>query len=453
MHDEHRKRRLQLAVLTSLASRGLGFAAQFLTLPIIVAGLGVPGFAGYVSLTALVAWVSPLGFGLLPALTRELAAANAVGDDDTARRLIGAGFWFTLVIALLLAIITVAVAFSADVRSLVGIDRSVSASEVRLGFLAAMGLVALNFFATTSTAIRAGYQESYISNLLSLCANVVIIVLLFGIVRTHGTIPIYVMALYGPLTLLLLFDLLRLAFLRPGLWPLPLPRIDALLRGSLTGLTRSSGTTWAGQMHYFLTVFGSVLLVSHLFSVADTAAFGALMRAVALFSGVVGLFVWPLVPALTDAAGRRNIDWVRRCYKRLMLATAGSAVTIALVLAVGGPWLIHLWIGKSVSPSAELCIFFAAYFVVSAVNFAGFNVLIALNSSKGVGLSYLVEAATVYVLAFLLRPTMGVEGIALALVLGGLSINFWYLPLKAYHRIRQLAAAVDPSLAGASVAR
>ena len=408
-----------------------------LTLPLIVAGLGQVRYAAYLALAALVAWTSPLGFGLLPALTRQLADIAARGNVTVEARLVGAGFWVSLTIGVFLAFVAAIVASTVDIGTLSGVGAAVAPREMTLGFAAAMGVMSLHSFATVSTAVRAGYQENFISNILSLLANLLIVGGMLILRRHPGTIAAYILVIYLPFTAMFLLDVAAIFLSRPKLWPPRLPRRDMLVHGDIRALFATSGVTWAAQIHYFLTVFGTVLLVSHAYRAGDTAAFGSVMRATVLANSMVGLFIWPLVPALSDATARGEMAWVRRCYRWLLIASLGGALVFAAVLVVAGPQLFEVWLGRSVAPSAALCTAFAVYFVGSTLNFVNFNVLLALGDTRYVGRAYVIEAVLVYALAATLSPRLGFTGVAWALAAAAFGVNGWLLPLKVVRRLRQ----------------
>ncbi len=438
--QRQRELRLSLAILTSLASKGVGFFAQVLTLPLVVAGLGETRYAAYLALTALVAWTAPLGFGLLPALTQQLADVAAKGNVSVEARLVGAAFWVTLALGTMLGLFTLIVGKTADIGALTGVAHSVSPHEMTIGFVAAMGVMSVHFFATLSTAVRAGYQENFVSNGLSLVANLFIIGGIFLIDRRHTPIATFILIIYAPYTAMYLMDVVWLFAGRPKLWPPRVPRWSTIVHGDLRALFSASGVTWAAQIHYFLTVFGTVLLVSHRFGSAETAAYGSLMRLTVLCNSVIGLVIWPSVPALSDATARGDVAWVRKATIRLVGLSLAAAAVVAVALIAAGPELMRLWLGRGVAPSPLLCAGFGVYFVASTLNFTLFNVLLAIGATRGVGRAYVIEAALVYALAALLMAVGGVAGVGWALAAAALAVNGWLLPLKTIRRIRQIGA-------------
>jgi O-antigen/teichoic acid export membrane protein len=451
---ERRAKRLRWAVASSLLSKAAGSVAQLLTLPLIAHALGAPRYGAFLALTASIAWTSLLSFGLRPALTRLLAEARASKCIDSERRLISAAVGFTGVIAILLLLATLTVTGFVDPHVLIGAGAEIPDRELSLGLFAVMGVVAVHFCAATSTAIRAGFQESYVSNLLSFLANIVIIAGAALANARGAAIWGWVLVLYTPFAAFFLADLIVLVARRPKI---SLPKASGRAEWRhphVRALLTVSGATSGVQIHYFLTAFGTVILVSHLYSTAATVAFGSMMRGTILAAGLISIFVLPSVPALTDAATRNDIAWVRTCSMRLLGMTLVGSSMIAIAVALFGAQLVHLWLGTSVQPSPLMCVSFAGYFLFSMLNFTGFNVALALGAVKGVGWQFIAEAALVYLAILVFRSTAwlpGAEGVAVALAVGAISINSWSLPLRIHHRIHELDGRRTQNLAVGNV--
>lgn len=442
-----RAHRLRLAVSVSLVSKLTAAGSQLLVLPVVVLALGEARYAAFLGVTALVAWIGPLGFGLLPALTRALSEAAARHDPVAERRLVSFGLLLTLGMAAVLVGVTLWAAGHVDIAALVGAGAEVDPGEVTAGFVAAVGTVSIHFFAATSGAIRAGYQEVHWTSSWTTLANLMIVVAVFAADQLEPDIAAFALALYAPITLCYLADYILIFRSRPYLWP---PQImfradeHQLPHASLKGLLRTSAVTWAVQLHNCIVLFASVLLVAHLSTDAETAAFGTVMRVLLLFSGLVMVVIFPLVPALSDAHVRGEGSWIRLNYLRLMRLTLTVAGAVAVGLVLAGPLAFRLWLHGEVAISWPLCAGFGAFFVVWMANTAAFNVLLALGKSHGCGLSFLAEAVLATALAALLASRFGATGAVAGLAIAGIATNGWLLPLRLARVWREMAAAPVP---------
>lgn len=435
MAEAFRNRQLRLAIGTSVISKLSGALVQLAILPLALASLGQDRFAAFLALTSLAAWMGPLGLGLLPALTRELSAASAADDIARQKSMFAAAFWFTLLVGLLALVATAAVAAVWDPRGSLGLSGDIEAAEAQLSLFAAIGVVAVHFFATLSQAVRAGYQEGYVSNLLSAIGNVLTFLAVYALASGEPHIAMFILAAYAPMTLVLLLDFAVIIKGRPFLWP---PHTKNAQAETLRSLLGTSLVTWAGQLHYFLTAFASIVIVSRYFSSADTVAFGALMRVTMLGYGVIALLVWPIVPALTDAVHLGDSAWARRTCSQMAVIVPSAGVAGGAIIAFLGPTLLPWWMGSDLEIPPLMAVGFGLYFLVWNCNFAAFNINLALGNSAPLAWTFLGEVLLVYLLAYLLALNLGASAMAIALGIGGLAVNFWWLPLRARRQLDKM---------------
>jgi len=410
-------------------------AAQFMSLALVAHTLGTSRYASYLAVTASVAWASLLGLGFLPALTARIARAVARGCRDDEIAMVSAGIWIAASAGGVLVILAAALSFLGTDAWFDGIRASHDPGEVRAGLLTALGVIAVHFLSSASTAIRAGYQESHISNGLSTIANATVLIGAWTVAVQGPDIPSFVLAIYAPFTLLFLYDLLRIFHARPYLWPpaSPMTLLQPLEgRESLLSMCR---VTWALQLYNFLINSGMVVLVSHLERSRETAEFGSLMRFVTLATSVISLLVTPLLPAISDAAARAEMSWVKQHYRRAVSLTLGAATIIGLVLAAAGPMLFRLWLGGANAPPQSVCIIFGLYFIVSMSSLTHFNFALALGGIQRVGTLFLMQAGLAYALALSFAPQLGNVGVGLAMLASTLAVTGWMLPRRVRERL------------------
>lgn len=443
----HRASRLRAAVVTSLASKVLGALAQVLTLPLVLSGLGEVRFAAFVAVTALVQWAAPMQLGVLPSLTRELAAAAATGDRRTERDMAGVGVWFCLVIGLILFGLSMAGAFVFDPAAIAGVDGEVSAAEVKWAFVAATSVMSLQLFASVSSALRAGYQESWVSNIWAIVANITVIAGTVTASRTDASIAAFVMAIYAPITLFSLLDIGLIAWRRKYLLPLARPTWSMLRGGALVSFVRLSGVAWVAQLHYMLTVFGTTSIMSHMHVASDTAAYGAMMRAMVLGNSAIGLVSWPLVPAVADALTRGDRVWARMAALRMLGATLAAALLGGAVIAFFGPMLLRVWLGDELTVPPGMAWGFGLYFAAWSMTFVSFNLCVSLSATRGIPAILIGEMMLLVMLIALLQNALGPSAVAIALGLASASVSGWLLPRRVLKAVSGKRLATDSGAA------
>lgn len=433
------KRGVQLrkAFLTSALAKAAGFALQFLTLPAVIWALGEGYYAAYLALTASLAWVGLMSFGLLPSLSRSLAANATVGNVDGQRDLLAAGIGFVGFVGLVLAVGLLAVSAAVDLRDFAG-SQALSLSEFRRAFAAATLIMALLFFTTIASAVRAGFQESHITNLWALAATAIIIVTTSWVAHYAPSLTAFIIAIQAPMALVAAADLLLIVSQRPYLRSRPVLR-----RSALSALLQSSWSVWLVQLTAFLNVQASLLVVAAVDGPAAAAGYGSVLRLELLLSGIVALVLTPLVPAIAEAESLREIGWVRTSYRRILLYTLTLSGLAGATIALFGPWIIAQWLGPELDVPPTMSAALGGYFIVWMLQFALFNVSLGLGETKGLGRIFAAETALIVLIGGALLPRYGATGMAIGLLIGTLGVTAWVLPLRIRRSLQRREALLQ----------
>lgn len=430
MSADFRNRRLRLSVATALVSKVTGALAQLAVTPLVLAALGESRFGVFVAVTALGQWVALMGFGVFPALTRELAGAR--GNVALERQLVGAGFWVSVFLALLALAGGVALLLLVGSSGLVGRTAAIGSRELNTALAASLAIMTVQVLGALSQALRAGFQEMHITSVLTTIANLTVVAAVAGTRWFPVEVAGFVVIVQAPLAIVLLADLARILLSRRYLLPLILPPLRVVRHGELSGLSATSGTAWLIQLHDFAVFQMSVVLVSLWFGTVATASFGAAMRAVLLANSALGLMVFPMVPAMADAWARGDREWARKNAQRLVFVAVSVAVVFGVGFAIAGDTMMHAWLGHGLAWSRATCVGFGVFFFAFSLDFVGYNVLLALGATRGLGRIFIAEALAAATLALVLRPALGASAIPVALGVATAGISLGPVSWRLY---------------------
>ncbi len=433
----HRNRRFWLAVGTSLVSKGSASLVQLGTLPLMAAVLDADQLAAFLVVIAATQWVSLLGLGVLPSLTREMAVAASANEANRQRQLFGAGFWLSSLLALLLFLGMLTLSHLFDIRRVLGLAESIAAPQARLAILATFTIASVQFLAALAIPIRAGFQQSHVTSTLTTAANFISFLAIVLVSQRQPDIVLFIIALQLPLAILQLFDLFRICRLHPHMWPPARPSPSDVRTGHLHSLFSSAGSAWTVQLHNFMALHASVILTSLWFSPLASAAFGSAMRTVLIANTLIALFLFPLIPAMSDAWTRGDHRWAKRAYGRIMLLTLGTGTGFGLAFGFLGPEIMRLWLGDATAWPRAMCAGLGLFFFAFSIGFSNFFVLLALGATQGIARWFVLEILLAFTLAVLLKPRLGESGIAVALGIAALSVTAWLLPLRVNRLLRQ----------------
>jgi O-antigen/teichoic acid export membrane protein len=434
--SHHRNRRLKLAIGSAMLSKVPALAIQVLAFPLILNTLGESRYAAFFTLTSLLAWVSLLGMGILPALSSNLAMAHANGNGDLAKRLSLDAILLIGLLSLGFLGIGLAVSWGMDIRALVNAGPTVSDSELQSGFRVVVITTALTFFGSCIAAIRAGFLETHIVNSYAVAANVAALLLMLAVARWRPDLSGFILALYLPLALAYLIDFLIILG-RKGPWVTG----DHNMGAGIKHLLGPSLVIMVIQLCAFANLHGTILILSHVAGEAQTAAYGSVMRPLLILAGLFAMVVQPLLPSISSAWGRKDLDWVKKAYVRAALFVSGLSIVIFVALALAGPYLFRLWLRQDIGITASLCLASGAYFVLWMLQFLNFHILLGMGAIQRLSAIYLVETAIAIGLGTLFSLKWGATGMSAGLFCGLLVVTSWIQPFRIVRLLRTHAPA------------
>jgi O-antigen/teichoic acid export membrane protein len=426
-----RGRLFRLAVTTSVGNKVASAAIQLTAMPLAARTLGAEQFGVYATLAASLGWIALAGVGVAPGLTLGIATSSARRDRDMEARYFSCAFFLTVAIALVLASILTALFILLSVDSLFGERYGAYAAEIRPGISILGVLLLLQSIASVPESARAGYQDTYITNIYNMIGNILTIPCLVAVTVFAPSISGIILSVYGtPLVARLGNAVQLVARDRPYL----LPRVVHLDRGVLMRLL-SVGMAFtlvlaSGVMLYQF----SVVIVGRSLGPVPVAGFAVLIQFLTLAFSMIGMIGQPLWPAIAEAADSGDDAWVRASLRRFLTLTILFACTCGATISLFGTNIITLMYGKTMVPGNVTLFFMGLYFVLSIWENALHLVLLGLRQVWWPALAVAGRSMAVICVAPTLVGHRGVAGIAEALCVS-MIVNVWLFPLMVHRAV------------------
>jgi O-antigen/teichoic acid export membrane protein len=427
-----RTRRLKLALLTSLAGKGIASIVQIVALPIAINALGQGRFGAYAMLAAILNWMNIVGVTIGPGLTIQLVAANARMDREAEARSFGSALAISCVFAILL-LIGAQVSFHAvGAERLFGAAFMPFAGELRNGVVVLCIFVSANLIVNVAEAAQAAYQKQYIHNAFLAAGNIVTIVTIAVLVRARPTIASMVIAVYSGPLLARICSLAQLLYSRRHLIG-GLRRVD---RHALMLITRTGSAFILTSVASFCYQSGSIYWVGRQIGPLAATQMTLFMTILTTVGSLLIMFTQPLWPAIQDARARRDAPWIRQAYSRLaryLMAFFGIA---GLTIAITGNRLIHLWVRSATQTGLASQILLGGYLLLVTWEQLNYSFLIGLGGIWFAATFYFAGALVMLSIGFWLVPLFGINGMLAALCAGPLLLTAWVYPTRLRHLFR-----------------
>lgn len=401
-----RTTRLRYAVTASLGSKIVTATVQLVAMPVAIRALGPENFVLYAILASAVGWAGAANLGVGPRLTIAIASASAVVDRVKEARLLTSALVPVATLCLTIAALLPLAVLLLPIDKVAGDHYVDQYKTIWVGLIVLVAVGLLQAILTVVEAAQAGYQEQYIANLFAAGGGAVSLVVLLVTATLMPSVIGMILAVSGPSVLARGVNALRFfktrGYLRPALRMFDRYWCRTLLAD---GLAFSCVGVGSFYNHQFSVVLAGRFLDTH-----SAATFAAVMSMFVLLFGLVSMLGVPLMPAIADSIGQRDIEWIRRTYWRFLSYSMVCAVVIGVAWMAGGRLVLRLLYGPVVEPSQVLMVECGIYFVLSIWEYVHYVVLIGLNRIRLPAVLYASRSALMAVLGPFCIVRWGAEG-------------------------------------------
>jgi O-antigen/teichoic acid export membrane protein len=389
-----------------VVSLGLAF---FLT-PFVVRTLGDAAYGFWVVLLSFVGYAGILELGVQPAVVKLVGQHRGTGDRAKMEELITAAFLFFVAVGVLAALF-VAFVLPPVVPKLIKQFHEFERIELLFALIAAD--VVIMFLNYLFAGILYGWQKYHVKNLIDISAwafNAAIVVAFLsrgGLILLAGS-----KAVADLMALLATAAACRRAL--PDIRPAP----GRIKRSSFKELLGFGGKIFVSATTTRVSTNAQPLIISSQLSAAATAFFAIPVKLVDYSRQIVWALTTGFMPMFSELEGKREPALIRSLYLRYSRYVLILTVPILALIFVYGRDFIGLWISPEYAERGR----YALYLLAGAALFEGLQPLL-WRLFMGLGrLNLLVAVSasaslTTVILSFLLVGPMGINGVALSVLL------------------------------------
>ncbi|MDF1861139.1 MAG: oligosaccharide flippase family protein [Verrucomicrobiales bacterium] len=435
---KQRNQSIQWAVLTSILSKAGTFLLRIVSIPIAIKVLGTEAFGVYATITAFVALIDLIHYGMGPVLTEGISRAVAARDRESEVKIFGTSvllrsaitLGFACLFALLIGLVPPAVLFGAEFAEF--------AETVRRGAFIALIIITLDFILVTFEHARNGYQEARISNAWGAGGNFVAAGLLVFCISRFPSVETLILAIHGPVVLARLGNAISLVagrrYLASAMLAFSRDKIRFVLGGSV-GYTLVY-VVWCTVEYIF-----PVLLLGRFIGPGEAGVFEIFVLLHVSLNGLVHMVNYPLLPAFFDASERGDRKWIIKAIRRLYLGVLVLGGMSILGFGILGEWALGVWIGDKVEADRPALLLFGFWFALHAWRQVHQVILLGLGKIRRCAWTAVVEGSLIAGLLSLFVSKQlipGIQGVFAAICIGLALVTAWYFPLSLKrHRSRE----------------
>ena len=445
----HRSRSILLAVLTSFVSKGGNILLMLLAIPLAYRVLGEERAAIYGVMQSLMWLVSMSDLGTGPGMVRRLAGAVAAGDRKEQGAIVSSAFLVSCGLAITGCALISLLLFTVPLTTIFGDAFAPYAVELKQTVWVSLGIFTVLMILASLERIREGYQEVHVGNGFGAVYNVSAALLLWLGIQYYPTPVFVVCAVYGLLVFFSVVNSASILWRRPWLLP-SLRKID---RGLLLSMTREGLALFAaGSVAPILVREAPKFMLGrtgHPAAAAEVAHYWILIQLGLIGMGFVMMVTRPLLPAMADAACRRDYAWITAARAKMMKLFLPCAVAVVAGFALMGPWFTAWWLKTDGGLTRMQFTSYGLLFVLSAWSHLHYVMLGSIGMARMAARILLAEVVIILPLTWMCIQWNGLSGSIFAACAGMIAVSAWLMPLQLGRALRRTTAGAadsEPSL-------
>src|SRR6266404_5459353 len=360
---ERRSRSIVRGTAAALVARGIGSLTGLITVPLTVRYLGGERYGAWMTISSVLVFLGFGDFGLASSLTNALGRAFGKNDRESARRYVTTTLVALSVVAILFVV--AGVTFAAQLAHIMfpNIDDSLLRGEIVPTLIIALSIFALNFPLLVTNRVLAAYQENATANLWIMASSVANLIGILIVIAFRGALPLLVLGSAGAgLLVNAMSSIWLFGWHKPWLAP---ARSGADLQFARE-LFSTSWKFFVANTAWLINSQTDNFVIAHYLGPAQVTPYSVTFRLFAYATLIQALAFPSMWPAYTEAATRKDFDWIRGMFAKNVKLNLLIAISIVVFLVIFGQTLIRFWAGSEAVPPYSVLIWMAAWNILLA---------------------------------------------------------------------------------------
>ncbi len=418
--SKERFRRAALTTISAGAARVIGLSASLISVPLTFRYLGTESYGIWMVLISIILVMGFADLGIGNGLMNAVSEAYGKDDRPLAREYVTSAFVMMLGIAVFLAVAgAVGYPFVPWMR-LFNVKSAAVAAQGARAFLVLYCWFVVSIPLGVITRAQAGLQQGYFSQVVGAFGNIISLLALLLVIALHGSLALLVFASTVGVVAATVLNGWLLFRGHPWL----LPSWHAYRGSSAKKILNLGLLFFVLQLTFAISFTSDNIVIAQVMGAAAVAAYAVPQKLFSVVSTLVSMGLTPLWPAYGEAIARGDVAWVRRVFFASLRIALAISIPLCTLLALAGPWILRVAVGKSLHAPMSLLVVLALWGVVSAVSWPMSMLLNGAGVLKAQTVLAVIVSLSNLALSIFLTRRLGVMGVCLGSIITQLLITF-----------------------------
>jgi O-antigen/teichoic acid export membrane protein len=424
--------------------------ASLISVPLAFRYLGTESYGIWMVLISIILAMGFADLGIGNGLMNAVSEAYGKDDRTLAKEYVTSAFVMMLCIAAFFALAGAAGYPFVPWMRLFNVKSAAVAAQGARAFLVLYCWFVVSIPLGVITRAQAGLQQGYFSQVVGAFGSIVSLLALLLVIALHGSLAQLVFASTFGVVAATLLNGWFLFRAHPWL----APSWSAYRGTSANKILKLGLMFFILQCAFAVSFTSDNIVIAQVMGAAAVAVYAVPQKLFSVVSLAISMGLTPLWPAYGEAIARGDVAWVRRVFFASLRIALAISIPLCTLLALAGPWILRVAVGKSLHAPMSLMVALAVWGVVSAVLGPMSMLLNGAGVLKAQTIAAVFVSLSNLALSIFLTRRLGVIGVCLGSIIAQLLIT---LPVSFFlvrNLFRHLAEAkFEPTLMQVNVRR
>ena len=359
-----RNERIRKNTLGLFFLKGCSILINLTLIPLTLNVLGDYRFGIWVTIFNVISWINIFDIGIGNGLRNKYTESISRNNIKEAREYVSTSYLIVTFIAILIIILFCIPFFSINWASVFNVKQDLNIEiKYLVGFIFA--ITCIQFILKLISTILIADHKSASAALLPIISNLLILLILVILKESFEFNLLWIGILYttAPAFTYLVAQLI----LFNGKYIHVKPRFKDFKKDKIKSLFNLGIQFFIIQIAVLVIFQTDSLIISNKLSPNDVTPYNISFRYFALIPMLYTMIATPTWSAYTDAAIKKDFNWIKRTIKLQVLLMIGFLILSLLLFAIAKP-VIKLWIGNDLNISTNLLVGMTIYSILSVWN-------------------------------------------------------------------------------------
>lgn len=422
-----RSAKIKRNIIATFIIKGLGILVGLTVVPLTIHYINPTRYGIWVTLASMMAWFGYFDIGLGNGLRNRFAEAVAAGEHELARIYVSTSYAILAVFIGVILILFLCINPFLDWTRILNTPASMAEELVYLSNIVFV-LFCIQFVLQLITSVYIADQKPAKASLFQFSYNVVVLIIIYILTKTT-TGSLLKLGITLSLTPVVVYIISSILVYKTE-YKIYAPAFRFIQFKYAKDLLNLGIRFFIIQIMILVVFTTSNIIIAQLFGPAQVTTYNIAYQYFSLITIVFSIIITPFWSAFTEAYFKKDLDWIKRSMKNLVLIWLGF-IFLSIIMILLANFAYKIWVGKEINIPMQITILLGMY-----VTLYNWNIIFSyfLNGTGHIQLQlyyYILIGLINIPMAIVLGKKLGIHGVIFSMIIC-LSFGAILLPIQYY---------------------